>query len=210
MNKIKLSQLLMLVISISLLSMAVALMMRSNIGLGAWDAIIASTAFVTKLKVGYASIVLNGTAFLLQIIMLGKNFKKSQYLQILIILLFGTIINFFYYNIILIEFDLYISRFIMWLIGSILSAFAIAILVSLDIVNMPAEGLSEAISIKTGISFFRARFFLDILAVVLSLLVTFIFKGPLNVREATIIGVFVFNFFLKLFVQILEPKLKNI
>nr|WP_276938234.1 hypothetical protein [Helcococcus sueciensis] len=98
----------------------------------------------------------------------------------------------------------------MWLIGSILSAFAIAILVSLDIVNMPAEGLSEAISIKTGISFFRVRFFLDILAVVLSLLVTFVFKGPLNVREATIIGVFVFNFFLKLFVQILEPKLKNI
>lgn len=210
MKKIKLTHISMLVVAISLLSIAVALMMRANIGLGAWDALIASTSFISKLKVGYASILLNGVSFLIQLIILGKHFKTTQYLQIFIILLFGTVINFFYYNIIVIEFDTYIYNLIMWLAGMILSAFAVAILVSLDIVNMPAEGLSEAISFRTGISFFKVRLFIDIFAVLLSLFVTFVLKGPLRVREATIMGVFVFNFFLKIFVKMLEPKLKSI
>ena len=85
--------------ALTILGLGVSFMLRGAIGLAAWDALTASLAEVINIKVGTASMIANFTLFVIQIILLGKSFKKSQYLQIPVILLFGFVVNFFYYQI---------------------------------------------------------------------------------------------------------------
>lgn len=192
-ENIKIKDILLIALAMIILGFGVSLMMKANIGLSAWDALSATLANLFGIKVGDASMISNIIMFTLQIILLGRAFKKTQYLQVFLIFLFGFVVNFFFYNVLQFEVYDYIFKIILLFLGAAFVAIAVTMLVVINILTMPLEGFCTAFSARTGIPFAKVRLSMDVITIILCLALSFIFSLPMEVREGTIIVMIVFN-----------------
>ena len=112
------------VIGIVLIYGAVAFAMKAGLGVLPVDAAIASIADVLNVKVGTISILFHGSFFLGQIAMERKNFKKTEFFQVLYITLGGTVLNFFLYTVLKnVTFGFYPIRLLVTLAAFLTAAF---------------------------------------------------------------------------------------
>lgn len=182
-----------LTILIIITSMAVAILLKADVGVGAWDALVVSLSRLTKIKIGTMGIILNFSCILGQIFILKKKFKKISFLQIPISILLGVVINFFFYTIFKnVVFNNYIIRIIVCALMTTFVASAVGGIVVLGIATFPTEGLCLAIYEKTKISFAKLRQWMDILSVLFSILLTLVFSLEWSIREGTIINMIIF------------------
>lgn len=189
-----LSRIVVTILSIILLAAAAALTTKVQIGLAPWDALAGTLSEMFDIKFGYGSMIANSTMIILQLIILKKAFKKSQWLQIPVMLIFGYIINFFLYDVYTFEISSYVLRMIIFIIGLILLSIAVALLVRIHIITMPPEAFSKALSLKTKLTYTNARTGLDIVVIIFCTIAYFIFPINLQIREGTIITMVIFNF----------------
>ena len=195
---------LILILTLTCLGMGVSLMLKAQIGLAAWDALSATLSQIFRIKVGYASMISNFALFILQIIILAKAFNKSQYLQIPVMLFFGLVINFFLYRVFTFPLTAYWQRIVVFVVGTAIVAFCAALLVKKDLVTMPTEGFSKAVSMKSKLTFSQVRLGLDIITIAFCLIAVPLFKIKLEIREGTLICTVIFNYLISLFLQILS------
>ena len=87
------------ILGILLVYGAVAFALKAGIGVLPVDAAITSIALLIGMKVGTFSMLFHGSFFVGQIIMEGRNFKKTEYLQLLYLTLGGYVLNFFLYTV---------------------------------------------------------------------------------------------------------------
>lgn len=193
------------ILSLILLSFGVAIMVKSEIGLAPWDALTATISQLTSLKFGTASILSNFVLIVLQIFILRNKFKLSYWAQIPIIFGFGSVINFFLYQILQFNLSSYWAKLIFFAFGNIVAAFAISFLFTLDIILMPPEMFSSAVDKVSRYKFSNVRLFIDIISVIICLTSTLLFSTTLQIREGTIISIIVFNLSLKIFIKLVGP-----
>lgn len=198
------------ILALMLLGLGAALQVKAAIGLGPWDALTATISELTNLKFGTASIISNSIMILLQVLILRKAFKMSYWLQVPIVLLFGTVVNFFLYNIVTFEIIHYQQSLIVFFLGNLLAALALSLLVSIDIITMPPEGFSSAVAKVSKFDFSQVRLSIDIVSVIFCLLSTFLFDTKLQIREGTILAIVLFNLFLRIFIKIVKPKMDKL
>lgn len=183
-----------LFISLLLAAMGISLQLKAMIGVAPFDALNQSISFVTGLRVGDVVMLVNIGFILLQILILRKETHWKIFLQIIIGVLLGQFVNFFYYfvfNSIVLE--NYILRLIVFIFGCLWVPFFLGAIMVLDLVTMPVENTAMVLSEKTKYSFGQVRQGLDILFVVLSLALTFIYSESLTIREGTIISALTFG-----------------
>lgn len=72
--KINVKNIIIYILGIVLMSLAVALTKRTILGMGAWDAVIANIQILTKIKLGYASLIIN-LSLLTFVIIYKRSFK---------------------------------------------------------------------------------------------------------------------------------------
>ena len=109
MKKIGLKLLFVFVLTLSA-AFFTALMLKAAIGTYAcWDALSVNISQITGLKVANFSIIMNVSCVFLQFLILRKDFQASKLLQIPFAILFGTLVNFFYYNILIFDEGTWIS-----------------------------------------------------------------------------------------------------
>lgn len=197
---------LLLVLLIIINGSAVALMIKAAIGLSAYDAFNLSIAQIVNIKVGTIMILINSVLVFLQFLMLKKDFTIRHLLQIAVSIVFGSIVNIILDLTSDIEFANYVARFAIFLISISIQAIAIGSIMLLDLVTLPLEGFLKTTSRFVKPSFVQLRQLSDVLSIVFSLVVTFILKLPLNVREGTVIGMLLFSPLMGKAMEILEPK----
>ena len=193
------------ILALIVLALGVSIMVKSDIGLGPWDALSATISQLTGLKFGTASILSNLVMIVLQIAILRKKFKFSYWIQIPIIFGFGFVINFFLYKILQFNLTLYWTKLTFFVLGNIVAAFSISFLVILDIVAMPPELFSSSVAKVSTFEFSNVRLLLDIVSVIICLLSTLLLSTTLQIREGTIISIIVFNISLKVFIKLVGP-----
>ncbi len=197
------------ILALIVLAFGVALMVKPEVGLGPWDALTATISEWTGLKFGTASIVSNIVMIFLQLIILRKRFKLSYWIQVPIVFSFGYVINFFLYQVLQFNLTDYWVRMILFAFGNMVAAFAISFLVIIDIIAMPPEIFSSAVSKVTGFEFSNIRLALDIVSVIICLLSCLLLSTTLQIREGTIVSIIVFNMSIKIFVKLFEPLIKK-
>lgn len=79
----------LLILLTILAGMELALLVKMNVGVAPWDAMALSFSFLTGIKMGTIAIICNYLCVLGQIILLKKEFKKINFLQIPISMLLG-------------------------------------------------------------------------------------------------------------------------
>lgn len=168
------------VIGVIINSFGIALITKASMGTSP----ITSVAYVLSLKfpltLGQFSFLMNLVFILLQIILLRRNFKPLQLLQLVVNIIFSYCIDLSMSLLSVFHFDNLISQIIALLLGCIVLGLGISIEVAPDVLMVPGEGLVRAISTVANKRFGTVKVVFDTTLVIIAVIMSFIFWGRLN------------------------------
>ena len=185
--------------------MGTSLTLKAAIGVGAFDAINQTLAYVFDARIGDIVTVVQIIFIVGQFIILKKSANYRILLQIPLAAIFGQFINFFLYDVYsFFEVENYFIRLLMLIIGITWVAFFLSGVMVLDLITMPVENFSLILSNRIEQPFGKVRQWIDILCIILSLALTFIFTVDFTIREGTIIAAILFGPLLTVFMPVFE------
>ena len=184
----------MTILGILLIYGAVAFAMKAAIGVLPVDAAIASIAMLIGMKVGHFSMLFHGSFFVGQLIIEGKNFRKIEFLQVLYVILGGSVLNFFLYTVLKnVSFDTYIVRLVVCLISFVVSSFGCILVLETKLMRTPMEGFTQLAADRLGTTIGKLRQKMDVVLVIISVAISLIFGIEWTLREGTVIAALLFG-----------------
>lgn len=175
---------------------------------------ISSIANVMSLKfsdisVGNWLIVCNLIMIVCQILILRKNFRLIQLLQIPLTFLFGYFTDFGSWMISFIPANNYFIRLILAVVGTVILGFGITLSVSADKIMNSGEAFVKAIADTTKCEFGNVKICTDISCVIISILLSLIFFDftIVGTREGTLIAAIFTGVSVKFFTKLLREKI---
>ena len=142
----------------------------------------------TALTNGQWTTIIYSVFVLAQLILLLKKFKWLYLLQIPVALVFGWLVDGTAYivNAFLTTPELYVVKLLLILVSIVLIALGIFLYLEANIMSMPGEGVTVAISTRFKCSIPTAKLIFDITITTIAVILSFCFFGKLQiVREGT-------------------------
>lgn len=174
------------------MTIGVALSVKSNLGVSPVSSIPYTMTCIWGIEMGKATIIFHCFLVLLQMILLRRNFKPINLLQILVGIVFGYFTTFCNWGVSFLPTpENLVIRLLMMLISTVIIAFGIFMYLPPNIMPLAGEGAMKAVSDVTGIAFPKVKVGFDITMVVISLISCLIFiKGLGSVGIGTIVAAF--------------------
>lgn len=158
--------------------------------------------FMTPLSFGVTTIIINVIFLILQILILKKDFRKLDYLQLVVTVFFGVFIDLGMHIVTPFKSDFYINKLLLLTIGSALLALGVTLEVYANLLYVPGEGLVKALSYKNK-NFGKTKIFFDVSLCVLSLILSLAVLNRIQgLREGTIISAILVGSFICLYRQL--------
>lgn len=147
-----------------------------------------------------------------QILILRKQFKPIQWLQIPLSVLFGWFTDFGMWLAGFIPTELYPVRLLSVFAGTAILGFGIALAVIADVIMNSGEAFVKAIADKTHFTFGNVKIAFDISCVAFALLLSLLFFGGkiVGMREGTVIAALLTGQTVKFFQNRLQTPLQKI
>ncbi len=170
-------------------ALGTALTVKASVGVGSFVALNVSLGTLLDIKVGTLTAALNG-AFLVCCLLLDKQRQWYRYGTMLLALLsFGQATNLFLY---IVMRDLvitsYLNKVLLFALGVFLIGFGFGRILHYGLMTFPIEYACQLLAGHSSTRFRQYRYFIDIICVSSSLLITLLFHQPLVVREGTLIS----------------------
>ncbi len=209
MSKIEfIKRLLIFTIGLFFSALGIAFSKQADLGVST----VSSVANVLSLKFDFISFgmwsaIMNIAFVLGQIIILRKNFKPFQLMQIPMSFLFGIFTDIGMYIVSFIPTPNYAVRMLLTIAGILILAFGIALAVIADVLYNSGEGLVKAVSDVSGKDFGIVKVLFDIACVLTAAILSVIFFNfkIIGIREGTLMAAvftgFIVNFFTKYFTK---------
>lgn len=201
------------VISLFFIGLGIALTKRGEIGISP----VSSVANVLSLRYRALSFgtwtILSNSAFLLgQILILRREFKPIQFLQIPLFFLCGIFTDFGVWITHFLHQSSYMSKLLFVLAGSVVLGFGIALGVIADVILNAPEAFIKALSHTIKKEFGTVKVACDICLVMLSAMLSVaLFKGKLmGIGVGTVISAISVGYFVNVFCRILRKPLMRI
>ncbi|SDK74943.1 YczE/YyaS/YitT family protein [Alkalibacterium thalassium] len=189
-------------------ALAISLMLRASVGVGAFDAMTQSLSVLSGIRIGTIAMVFNLLCVLGQFIILKKEFGFSRFLQIPLSILIGMLVNYFYYSLFAsLQFDTYIASLGTYFLALVLATFSVSMVMVLNLVTFPIESFCLALTRAVPMKFAAIRQLVDIIFIIASIALTFTFGLSSSVREGTIIGMLFFGPLMGYFIRKVQPVL---
>lgn len=199
-----------LFILLAFAALGISFTMKAAVGLAAFDAFNQTFAYILNARVGDIATIIQIIFVVLQLILLGKKANFRIILQIPLAAVLGQFINLFFYGLLgNIEIEGYVLRLLVFIIAQAIIPFFMGAIMVLDVVTMPVESLSMAISNKINTPFGPTRQGLDVAFIAISLVLTFVFSTPLTIREGTVLGALMFGPLLSFYMPKIEVYFKK-
>lgn len=180
--------------------LGIAVSTQANLGTTPISSLPYVLTFILPLSFGTTTFIINMIFLLGQKLILGKDFKRKNYLQILVTLFFGLFVDFGMYISAPFRSDNYFYQIIMLIIGSAILAFGVELEVISDISYVPGEGIVKVIANKTKKEFGKVKLSFDISHCIIAILISCIFLHTIKgLREGTIIAAFLVGIFVCLY-----------
>lgn len=171
------------------LAFSVALAANANLGISPVNSLPYVVSLITSLPVSTCVILVFCSYILLQIILLRREFRWINLFQIAFSTLFAYFVDFAKWVLGDWAIPTYAGSLVMTAISIVVISIGVALYVDVDLIPMPAEGLSLALSKKTGVSFPNMKMILDCSFVALAALLSLLFLHKLvGVREGTVLA----------------------
>ena len=199
----------LLIIGVSIMSLGIALSLKSTLGTPPISCIPAVLAVAFPLSVGEFTIIFNALLVLFQMALLRK-ITISQIAQMLVCILFGYMIDFNLSVIAFINPTDYISQWILLIISCFVLAFGLVIEVKSDITMLPGDGSVVAIGEVLNKDWGKVKPFFDITVVSIGVILALVFIGHLEgVREGTIFSAVTVGFIIQFYNRIFGEKIDD-
>ncbi|QLY81459.1 hypothetical protein HZF06_07705 [Clostridium intestinale] len=198
----------MLLVGVLISAFGMTLLIKSGLGQSTVSGISYNIGYVTNIKTGTILALINYLCFIGQVILLKRSFKVIQVFQLLITTIFSSTVNLFMYDFKLIselQVDNYIINLIILIIGIVFMSYGVSLMMVADLIFLPFEGFCNVLSVKLKMQFGTLRRYVDILLVVISVVLIYVFNIPnTSVREGTIIYTFLFGTLLNIFMKAIK------
>lgn len=212
-QKVLVKKYILLIIGLFFAGVGIAFTKHGELGVSP----ISSVANVMSLKFSFFTmgswlIIWNCVLILGQIIILRKDFKVYQLLQIPLSFLFGYFTDIGMKIVSFIPVNSYFVKLLMLFIGIAVLAFGISLSVIANVIMNSGEAIVKAISDKTGFEFGNVKVVFDVSCVVVSVVLSLIFFDMkiLGTREGTVISAVLTGFVVKFFTKLLKEKLSKL
>lgn len=172
-NKKHFIRLLVYLIGIAMLALGGVLAINSQLGVSPVNLIQQSFSHSMGISLGVAAFLSFVIYVIAQVIMLGKEFKPIQTLQILFAVMFGQFIGFFN-SVIQFENISIFYRIMLIFISIVVIAVGIFLTVTPKLVPMAPDGIAGAIAIKMKADFGKGKIVFDIIIVLTSTIILFL------------------------------------
>ena len=167
----------MYICGVFVLSFAVGVSIKSNLGVTPINSIPYAIALITHINVGLSSVLFYFVVIFAQIPILGKNYPPKRLLQLASSFLFGYFVDFALWVLSPIQ-NLSIIGEVGLLVFSIfLIAIGILIMMPANIAPLPGEGFIEAIAIAANKKFSSVKICVDSSMVIITIILCWVFLG---------------------------------
>lgn len=203
MNKLK--RYLIFLVGLFINALGVSLVTRASLGTSPISSIPYVLSLHFPLTLGNFTILFSIFLILLQILILRKNFKIENILQIPVSVAFGYFIDltmklFFWVNP-----ENYLIKVLALLAGCMVLGFGVYLEVVADVVMLPGESFVRAIVLTWKTNFGTTKILFDSSMTLIATVLSFLFFGKLNgVREGTIVAALLVGFIARLLGKRLE------
>jgi len=176
------------ILGLFLMALGVAFSVNSNLGISPITSLPYIVSQVTGMSMKVWVIAIFGFYIVLQALILRKDFKPVNLLQILFVTIFGYFTDFA--KKIVGDFTLpgYVGMLVMLVVGIMFIALGVFLYIEVELVPMPMEGLTLALSKKLKRPFPSVKIALDYITVAVSIIISLIGLRHLEgIREGTVI-----------------------
>ena len=195
-------------INIVITGIGASLGIKAAVGVGAWDALSQSVSTVIGMKIGTFSMLLNISCVVVQLLMLGKKFKPISILQVFVAILLGNVVNFMLYDVYAnLVINSYFLNLVIYVVSVLIIVVGVANITAMNFISFPLEGACLVVSDRYNLSFGKVRQWIDIIAIIIALVVAFVFKDNYTVGVGTVIGMVMFGPLLDRIMNFVRPKL---
>lgn len=171
-----------------ILAFGVVISVNSNLGVSPVSSLPYIVSNLIPVSLGTCVVIIYCFYILLQVVILRREFKLIQLLQIAFSTIFGYFVDFAEKIIGDFTLNSYVGRLGMLGFSIVLIALGLTIYLDSQLVPMPMEGLTECIAKKVGKPFSTLKTIIDCLVVVLGLVLSLVFLGRIiGIREGTVI-----------------------
>ncbi len=205
-------KILVYVVGLFILAFGIATSVRSGLGVSPQSSVMYVLSLITGIDMGTWTLIVYMLYIGIQILILRKDFKWINLTQILFSTVFGYFVSLTNQLLSWVNPSNYLSQLVLLLLSIILIAVGVTIYVKADIINMPVEGMTAAITSKwKGKEFHQVKVVVDSTAAVVSSLMSLIFlRGLYGIREGTILSALLIGVFMKPAQILLTPLLDRV
>lgn len=163
----------------------------------------------TALSLGTWLIIWNIVLIVLQILILRRDFKLIQLLQVPLSFLFGYFTDFGMWLVSFIPVKNYAVQLLLLFAGIVILAFGITLSVGANVIMNSGEAFVKAVSDKSGKAFGNVKVIFDVSSVLMSIVLSMLFFGGkiIGTREGTVISALTTGFAVKFFTRFMKKPL---
>ena len=186
-------------------ALGVSLVTKASLGTSPISSIPYVLSLNYPLTLGNFTIIFSIFLILLQLLILRKNFKIENALQIPVSIAFGYFIDLTMYMFFWVDPQNYVVKLISLLAGCVVLGFGVYMEVLADVVMLPGESFVRAIVQTWNTNFGTTKIIFDSSMTIMAGVLSVLFFGKLNgVREGTIMAALLVGFIARLFGKYLE------
>jgi len=199
------------ILGLFVLAFGITVSVKSNLGVSPVSSLPYVLSRIVDLEMGYFTMMVFISFIVVQLLVLRREFRIVSSVQILVSIAFGYFVNLS--NFLMRAFetpDAMVLRLMLAVSSAALCGLGIFLYISPRIMPLPGEGLTEALSYKTGKPFSRIKVYFDLTMVVLSLGFSLGFLGRVDgVGIGTLISALLIGKFVGIFMGLLKEKMQG-
>ncbi|MEG0134245.1 MAG: DUF6198 family protein [Clostridium sp.] len=210
MDKYKIRRFVIYISGLLIVALGIALSIRSQLGVSPVTSIPSVLNLTTGVSVGSITFGLYLLFIMAQIIILRKEFRKRDWLQIVFSSIFGIFTDIFLYLTLFINFDSIILKLVLCLCSCMVIAFGVFLVVTTDVIMNAPDALCNAISKKYDKKFGNVKIRFDLTLVLIAALISiFSFGGLEQIGIGTIVAALLIGRLVNIFIGKYKDKVES-
>lgn len=199
------------ILGLFIISIGICLAAKAGLGVSPVSSIPYTLSLALPLTLGQITILIQSVYLILQILIRRKNFPPIQFLQIVVVFLFGYLNDFSMMLLTPLTVRHYAMRWVFCLMGLLLLALGVCIEVRAGVLMLAVDALVAAISEVYHLEFSRVKITFDCIQVGIAILCSFLLMHRLEgSREGTIAAAILVGVFIKGYNKYLGPLFDRI
>ena len=199
------------VLGLFFMAMGVAFSVNSNLGVSPVNSLPYVISQVSGAALSTCVIAVFSTYIVFQILILRREFNPINLLQIVFSTIFGYFTDFTKWLLGDFALPTYAGQLVMLAISIVLVAVGVLLYIEVDLVPMPMEGFTMAISKKMGFKFHNVKVVVDCAVVVVGIVLSLtVFHTLVGIREGTVITAIVVGKLMAILKKPLMPPIRRL